>query len=150
MIGNCQQGKELCALAGVLPEAVQYLDIWTAKLQERTRAVELQVEQHILTPTYSDLAVDFHFLGNFREFNSSFLLSGKDEFNVIANRVAAMTRGITDKLKYDWQHIHGQFLEMMKTVGPQLDAAALGNLKTNMVGLIEKLKVLTSYILQFL
>ena len=105
--------------------------------------MELQVNQHMQATTYCDLAADFHFLGSLRQFNSSFLFSGKDVFSVIASSVAAMTNDITDKIRFDWQQYHGQFMSMIKIIGPQLNTAALEKLKVNLVGLIEKLKVLT-------
>ena len=69
---------------------------------------------------------------------------GKEDFSVIASSITIMTSEVIDKIKIDWQQYHGQFLDMLKTIGPQLTAVALKELKTNMISLIEKLKVQTT------
>jgi hypothetical protein len=127
---------------GIIPEAVQQFNSWIAKLQDRIRAVEIQVKQHIRLAVYSDLADDFHLLGSLHKFIFSFLFSGKEVFTGVASSIATATNDILDKIRADWKEYHGLFLNMLKEVGPQQDGAAQEKLKTNMVGLIAKLKVL--------
>jgi hypothetical protein len=151
MFGESPQGKEICTLLeiGIIPKAAQQFGAWITKFQEKVRDVELKIAQHIHSTRYSDLTADFHHLGSLHQFNSSFMLCGKDVFNAIAASIAAMTNAIVEKIKYDWQEYHGQFLVMFKNIGPQLNAAALEKLKANLVGLIEKLKVLVFFTLPF-
>ena len=146
MFGDSQQGKELCILldVGIIPEAAQEFRVWTSKFQEMIRATELKVEKHIQASAYVSLALDFRLLGTLHQFNSSFLMFGKEDFSVIASSITIMTSEVLDKIKIDWQQYHGQFLDMLKTIGPQLTAVALKELKTNMITLIEKLKVQTT------
>lgn len=123
---------------GVIPEAAQQFQTWTLKFQEKVHTLEFQVKQH---SAYSDLVADFHHLGDLRQFNVAFLLSGQDVFSVIASTISSTIESIISRVRADWKEYHDQFLSMTKLVGPQLNAAALEKLKANMFGLIQKLKV---------
>lgn len=144
--GDSPHGRELCALlcVGVIPEAVQQFQSWTAKYEALIYSLEQQVNKHLNSSIYSELAADFSFLNNINLFNSSFLVSEYENLNTIATKVAKMEKLIIEKIKSDWQVYQGEVVVSINQIEPHLSVAFVENQKTNLVELIEKLKVMKS------
>lgn len=144
--GFSQQGKEICTMLeiGVIPEAVEQFRVWLAKFQERVQTLELQAKKHLATLSYAELASDYDLFVGLQQFNSSFLISGHQEFTTISSRVTEATNSIVEKMKSDWKKYYEEFLVLLASVGQQ-NTTSPDRLKANLMDLIEKLKVICIY-----
>jgi DNA repair exonuclease SbcCD ATPase subunit len=93
--GDFPQGKEICVLleVGIIPEAVQQFQSWTAKFHEKIRALDQQVKHH------SAYWNEYHeqFLAQQKELTK--ILESTEQNATELNELKASMFGLIQKLK---------------------------------------------------